>query len=650
MRKQLLALALALSAALATAGIANADPPVQVAGQSATTSQQSTAASGATQTNPSNTNISIRVLSPGDDGNVSQTNSAASSANAANSGSTTQSGTQSEAAGGGIQTSQQSAATGQLAVALSAAQQSGASNTNVPVRVLSPGSNGSVTQTNEVGSRADAANAASTGQTGTQSQPGSSCGCSGSGGGIQTADQSAHTGQAAGALSAATQVAPSNTAVSVRVLSPGSGGSVTQSNTAASSAAAVNSAGTTQGSSQTQAGAGCGCDGTAVQQAQQSAGTGQEAGALSGAAQHGAANEASPVGVASPGGAGSVSQHNGVGSSATSGNRSSTGQSSSQSDGSGNGIQIAGQDAATHQAALAGSLAVQHGASNDASPVRVLSPGSGGSVRQSNSAASSALAGNDAATTQRAGQSDAGSSCRCGGLGIQVLGQRSATEQGAAALSAADQRFRPSECGCGGSSGNTASPVRVKSGGVDGNVDQSNSARSSATAANRGSTTQTGTQQIAGGGLAIQALGQEAATRQDAFGASAAFQLNPSNDASPVRVYSPGGSGSVRQSNTSASSAAAGNDASTRQDGRQTIAGGCGCGSDPIQVLGQSAGTWQAAHALSAAFQLYPSNTSSPTHVWSGGGLGSTMQLNGSASRGDSGNRAQTAQGASQAS
>jgi hypothetical protein len=190
----------------------------------------------------------------------------------------------------------------------------------------------------------------------------------------------------------------------------------------------------------------------------------------------------------------------------------------------------------------------------------------------------------------------------------------------------------------------------VKSGGVDGNVDQSNSARSSATAANRGSTTQTGTQQIAGGGLAIQALGQEAATRQDAFGASAAFQLNPSNDASPVRVYSPGGSGSVRQSNTSASSAAAGNDASTRQDGRQTIAGGCGCGSDPIQVLGQSAGTWQAAHALSAAFQLYPSNTSSPTHVWSGGGLGSTMQLNGSASRGDSGNRAQTAQGASQAS
>jgi hypothetical protein len=346
-----------------------------------------------------------------------------------------------------------------------------------------------------------------------------------------------------------------------------------------------------------------------------------------------------------------VSQRNDVGSSAISGNHSSTGQTSSQSDASGNGIQIAGQDAATHQGALAGSLAVQHGASNDASPVRVLSPGGGGSVRQSNSVGSSAAAGNDAATTQRAGQRDSGSSCGCDGLGIQVLGQRSATEQGAAALSAADQQFRPSECGCGGSSGNTASPVRVASGGSDGNVDQRNSAASSALAGNRGSTTQSGSQQIAGGGLAIQALGQESGTRQDALGASAAFQLDPSNDASPVRVYSPGGSGSVRQSNTSASSAAAGNDASTRQDGRQTIAGGhCGCGSDPIQVLGQSAGTWQSAAALSAAFQLSPSNTSSPTRVWSGGGLGSTMQLNGSASRGDSGNRARTAQGAAQSS
>ncbi len=649
MRKQLIAVALALSAALGAASVANADPPVQVAGQTATTAQQSTAASGATQSNPSNTNISIRVLSPGNDGNVTQSNSAASSASAGNSGSTTQSSGQTQAGGGGIQSSQQSAATDQVAAALSTAQQRGASNTNVPIRVLSPGSNGSVTQSNSVGSRADAGNAASTGQSSTQAQSGSPCGCDGSGG-IQTADQSAHTGQVAGAASSATQVAPSNTAVGVRVLSPGSNGPVTQSNHAASSAAAGNSAATAQGSSQTQAGAGCGCGGTAVQQATQSAGTGQEAGALSAAGQRGASNEASPVGVGSSGGAGSVSQQNSVGSAASAANRGSTAQGSSQSDASGGAIQIAGQDAATWQAAGAGSAAIQSGASNDASPVRVASPGGGGSVSQSNSAASSAAAGNDAATTQRAGQLDAGASCRCEGLGIQVLGQRSDTEQGAGALSEAVQRFEPSRCGCGGASGNTASPVRVDSAGSDGDVRQSNSAASSAAAANHGTTTQSGSQQIAGGGLSIQALGQEAGTLQEALAASAALQWNPSNDASPVRVHSPGGGGSVWQSNAAASSGMAGNDASTRQDGRQAIAGGCGCGSSPIQVLGQSAGTGQLAGALSAAAQLAPSNSSSPTRVWSGGGLGSTMQRNGSASLGASGNRAQTGQAASQAS
>jgi hypothetical protein len=652
MRRQLLAIALALSAAASAASVAAAEPPVQVAGQTATTAQQSTAASEATQTNPSNTNISIRVLSPGNDGDVSQQNTAASSAAAGNSGSTTQSAGQTEAAGGGIQTSTQSAATGQLATALSAAEQHGASNTNVPVRVLSPGSNGSVTQANSVGSRADAGNSASTGQSSTQAQGGSGCECDGSGGGIQTADQAALTGQAAGAASSAKQDSPSNTAVAVRVLSPGDNGSVTQSNSAASSATAGNSAATMQGSSQAQSGSDCGCGSDGVQLAKQDAGTGQLAGALSAAAQHDASNEASPVAVASDRSGGSVSQQNTAGSSATSGNRSTTGQSSNQSDASGGGIQIAGQDASTHQGSLAASAAIQHGASNEASPVRVLSPGGGGgSVSQSNSAASSAMAGNDAATTQRGSQSDMGTSCRCNdGLGIQVLGQRSSTEQGAAALSAAVQQFHPSECGCGGASGNTASPVRVESGGMDGNVAQSNTASSSASAGNRASTTQAGTQQIAGGGLAIQALGQEAATHQAALGASLAWQQNPSNDASPVRVLSPGSAGSVRQSNSAASSAAAGNDASTRQDGRQAIGGGCGCGSQPIQVLGQSAHTGQLALAFSAALQLAPSNVSSPTRVWSHDGLGSVAQANGSASRGDSGNRAQTGQAAAQAS
>ena len=150
------------------------------------------------------------------------------------------------------------------------------------------------------------------------------------------------------------------------------------------------------------------------------------------------------------------------------------------------------------------------------------------------------------------------------------------------------------------SSGNNASPVRVWSPGSDGSVDQSNNADSSAIAGNRAATTQNGTQSESGSG--IQVLGQQAETEQDALAASLAAQFDPSNNASPVRVWSPGGGGSVTQSNNAASSAAAGNDASTRQDGRQSIAGkSCGCAQLPIQVAGQWAGTAQLAPAFSAA-------------------------------------------------
>ena len=365
--------------------------------------------------------------------------------------------------------------------------------------------------------------------------------------------------------------------MSIRVLSPGDGGSVTQSNNADSSASAGNRAATTQGASQSQAG-GCGCGGTAIQQANQQAGT--------------------------------------------------------------------------EQGALAASAAIQADPSNDASPVRVLSPGSDGSVDQANNATSSATSGNSAGTTQNANQSQAGESCGCSdGLGIQALGQKSETEQSSAALSAALQVFggEPSRCGCGGSSsGNNASPVRVWSPGSDGSVDQSNNADSSATAGNRAATTQDGTQSESGSG--IQVLGQQAETAQDALAASLAAQFDPSNTASPVRVWSPGGGGSVTQSNNAASQAAAGNDASTGQTGRQSIAGKpCGCAQLPIQVAGQWAGTAQLAPAFSAALQAWPSNDASGTSVWSPGTAGSLAQSNGSGSRGDAANGARSTQGVSQA-
>ena len=261
MRKILLALVLVAVTCLTAVSVAAADPgPIQVSGQSADTSQQAAAASSATQTNPSNTNISIRVLSPGNDGNVTQANTAGSSAAAGNASNTSQGSSQTAGGGNPIQSSTQSASTGQVATALSLASQYGASNTNVPIRVLSPGNDGNVSQTNAVGSHAAAGNAAGTSQTGTQTAAGgsSSCGCSGSSTPIQTSDQSASTEQDAAALSHATQIDPSNTSVSVRVLSPGNDGSVSQANTVGSSAVAGNLAGTTQSSHQAATAAPCG--------------------------------------------------------------------------------------------------------------------------------------------------------------------------------------------------------------------------------------------------------------------------------------------------------------------------------------------------------------------------------------------------------
>ena len=670
MRKMVIALVLVVVACLTAVSVSTASSgPIQVSGQSADTSQQAAAGSSATQTNPSNTNISIRVLSPGNDGNVSQTNAAGSTATAGNTSNTAQGSGQS-AGSGGVQSSTQSSTTDQLAGALSTAAQSGASNVNVPIRVLSPGNDGNVSQTNAVGSQATAGNTATTGQTGTQSAAGGgSCGCessapiqtsdhsaSGSCGcdssaPIQTSDQSASTDQHAGAASQATQIDPSNTAVSVRVLSPGDGGSVSQTNAVGSTATAGNQAATTQSSQQAAAAAVCGCSGTSVQQADQSATTDQGSAALSAAAQASPSNEASPVRVHSDGNGGAVDQQNLAASHAAAGNTASTTQQGSQVAGTGNPIQIASQDASTDQGALAASAAEQLGASNDASPVRVKSDGNDGSVSQANSALSSAAAGNTAGTSQTANQTAAGG-CGCSGTGIQVLGQQSDTKQAAFGASEALQKFgERSPCGCGGSSGNTASPVRVDSAGDDGTTSQANAVLSSATALNGASTTQNGSQTEAGGGLQIQALGQEAATEQVAAAASFAAQLGASNDASPVRVKSPGGGGSVQQANTAGSTAQAGNNAATSQAGWQAIAGRtCGCSSLPIQVAGQSATTKQAALALSAVLQAHPSNQSSPTSVWSPGGGGAVSETNAGLSLAGALNLAWTGQGVVQTS
>jgi hypothetical protein len=671
MKRKLIASVLGALALLlaAGAGMAVASPGVQTVSQSAGSAQQATSASGATQIAPSNTNISVRVLSPGNDGAVSQTNSASSDADSTNSNSTSQGAGQSQS-GGGIQTAGQSALNGQAATALSGAYQAGASNQNLPVRVLSPGSNGAVTQTNDASSTASSTNTNGTTQSSDQSQSGgSSCGCApapvtiapvqsstsdGSSPSIQSTDQSAENAQLAGAGSSANQVDPTNKNISVRVLSPGDNGSVEQSNSVTSGATASNTNSAGQSSTQDQSGSGgCGCSSPLdIQTAKQDSGNLQVAGAASVATQVGAKNVNLPVRVLSPGNDGSVDQSNTVTSKATSTNTNSTTQSSDQSQAGSGGcgcassdpIQTADQSAGSLQGAFALSAAGQVGAQNSNSPVRVGSSGNGGSVNQSNAVDSDASAANTNSTTQTADQdqSSGSSLCGCGGgIGIQVLGQKAVNGQAAVSASGAFQDFGRSECGCS-SGGNSNDPVRVWSPGSDGSVDQSNSADSTADSTNTNSTTQDGDQSQSGSGIDIQALGQEAENGQLAGALSGAFQLDPSNKSGGARVYSPGSGGSVDQSNDASSAATADNENRTGQDATQSQSGsgGCGCGSDPqIQALGQWAGNLQAGLAFSAALQLAPRNASGGPSVWSPGTGGVTTQDNSADSMDGAGNR-----------
>src|SRR5688572_23910359 len=237
--KRILAVAAAGLGLLVSAGQAAAAPgdsALQLAGQAAASGQAAGAQSGASQSQPSNTNISVRVLSPGDNGDVTQSNTVSSNATAANANVTGQSANQTQSGScdctGGTQAVGQEADSSQAATALSYAKQSGASNTNIPVRVLSPGDNGDVSQTNSVESDATAANINATGQSAEQASAGGS--------GTQAVGQDADSKQHAGAASAAEQKGAENTNISVRVLSPGKDGDVTQSNSVDSSAKAGN--------------------------------------------------------------------------------------------------------------------------------------------------------------------------------------------------------------------------------------------------------------------------------------------------------------------------------------------------------------------------------------------------------------------------
>ena len=129
----------------------------------ASTDQSASSNASATQQQPVNVVVSVRINSPGDDGPISQTNVVAGVSDAANAASTTQGGSASEGAGGGAD---QGASTSQQAGSTATATQQGAQNVIVVVRINSPGDNGSISQSNVDVAVSGAGNESSTAQGG----------------------------------------------------------------------------------------------------------------------------------------------------------------------------------------------------------------------------------------------------------------------------------------------------------------------------------------------------------------------------------------------------------------------------------------------------------------------------------------------------
>ncbi len=546
--------------------------------------------------------------------------------------------------GGAAQTAGQSAQSGQTAGGSSGAYQAGPSNSASSIRVLSPGNDGAVSQSNTTTAGALAANGNKTSQGTTQSQLGGH-------GSDQTqiAGQSAQNAQDANADATAVQLAPKNDAQSVRVLSPGNGGDLTQSNSATAGAAALNGNETDQSTDQTQSGGGYGSDQTQI--AGQDASSTQSADAEAAALQAKPSNSASSIRVLSPGDDGNVSQSNAATAIGIAANGNSADQSTDQSQGGGgygsDQQQVAGQEASNSQSANADATAVQLKPSNTASSIRVLSPGNGGNVSQSNSTTAVAAGLNGNETKQSVDQTQAGGvvpvTLREGdGYGkpgkgsdaTQIAGQKATNTQTADATAAAVQ-VKPS---------NSASSIRVLSPGDDGNVSQSNAATAVGIAANGNWTNQSIDQSQGDGSMApvrseypgaksgygsdaTQVAGQEASNDQSAKAGALAVQLKPSNTNGSIRVLSPGNDGDVSQSNSTTALAAGLNLDATSQSIDQSQAGG-GHGGSALQVAGQGAWNRQDAGAGAAAIQLGASNENAPNRVGSPGGSGSVEQSN----------------------
>ena len=522
MRRRLLAFiaGAVLLPAVAAGSAAADDPLVQGAGQSASSQQTAGSSATSTQSHPSNTNISVRIGSEGDGGVVAQTNGSSATSVAGNANSTNQQVAQ-QGGAPGVAVADQSATNGQTAESTANSTQDHPSNTNISVRIMSPGDDGSVTQTNDSSAKSAAGNKNSTTQSAGQS-----------GGGVQTAKQDAANKQSANSSASSTQDHPSNVNIPVRIYSDGDNGSVKQVNDSSAKSAAGNKNETTQNAEQGSGsmsapvrdacGGGCGDHGgPSVQDAEQSASSDQSARSSASSEQDHPSNVNIPVRIGSSGDDGRVTQINSSSAVSAAGNKNTTDQSVEQSaggSGSGSAVQYADQKAGNTQDATSSATSHQSGASNANYPVRIGSSGGGGSVTQVNGSSAISAAGNKNDTTQNAAQ-NAGSpvkkpvlvrdgcdecasrptavatsaapsdGCRekCGGGGgpvVQDVKQKASNDQ------TADSSAESTQC-C---ASNTNAPVRIKSDGDDGDVTQANLSGAISVAGNKNHTTQNATQ------------------------------------------------------------------------------------------------------------------------------------------------------------
>jgi hypothetical protein len=378
----------------------------------------------------------------------------------------------------------------------------------------------------------------------------------------QTVAQLAGNSQHADAAATSTQIRPENTNVSVRVLSPGHTGSVSQANSSTAAALAANANTLDQSASQTAAGY-PGGHSQPTQTAGQVAASNQDADAWADSTQVKPRNTNVSVRVLSPGDDGDVTQENRSTALGLALNRNETDQTATQEAGGGSPVQAAEQVAKSEQDADASAESTQIEPRNTNVSVRVLSHGDNGSVDQRNSSKAIGIGANLNRTEQTATQT--GGSY---GSPRQIAGQVALSRQDADAW-ADSKQVKPR---------NTNASVRVLSPGDDGDVSQENTSTALGIAANKNDTDQTVTQDDGSryGDVAVQAAGQIASNHQDAWASAESKQIEPENENLSVGTLGHGEEGAVSQRNSSTALAASLNKNDLTQTADQSQGGGMG--------------------------------------------------------------------------